>query len=256
LKRFEGAKIRRIFLFLAAGLVVLGAASGSSAQGMPEVIGPPDPQASGRFGGSVSLSADGQRALVGSQLEGRAYIFRRTGGSWALEARLPEGASFLSFGFVVALSADGNVAVVSDPQSLGAVYIYVRSGEAWTQRARLTPSSQTDFDSSLGFALAVSADGSKVLASRLGFSCLEPACGGSVFVFERNAGSWSLTGMLRVPPSLSVQSFGASIALSPDGNTALIGASLSNCATGDQCGEAYVFTNSGGGWSEPRQAGG
>jgi hypothetical protein len=211
------------------------------------------------FGGAVSLSANGQTALVGAPNEGRAYIFVLDNGVWVQQARFPAaGPSGQGFGRVVALSADGTVALVANPDEVacpnspypcGAVYIYVRAGGTWTQQARLTPPYFFDFEFYFGTALALSADGSTVLVGRPGDDCVRQPCRGAVFAYERQAGTWNLADTLRAS-SPSVQSFGADVSLSPDGSTALIGAPSTNCAAGNYCGEAYVFTHGAVDWSE------
>ena len=44
--------------------------------------------------------------------------------------------------------------------------------------------------------------------------------------------------------------FGAEVALSSDGTIALVGAPGDDCSAGADCGAAYVFVRSVGGWSE------
>jgi hypothetical protein len=244
-------------LIAAVLLAILGVAAGSQAQAFSStVIQVPG---SSFFGGAVSLSADGQTALIGASNEGRAYIFVRDGGAWVEQARLPAaGPSGQGFGRVVALSADGTVALVASPDELacpnsffpcGAVYIYVHAGGAWTQQDRLTPPYFFDFEFYFGTALALSADGSTVLVGRPGDDCVHQPCRGVVFAYDRQGGTWSLVDSLRAS-NPSVQIFGVDVSLTPDGSTALIGASLTSCAAGNNCGEAYVFTRSGGTWSE------
>ncbi|MBC8099088.1 MAG: FG-GAP repeat protein, partial [Armatimonadetes bacterium] len=74
------------------------------------------------FGESVALSADGSTALVGEPRhdvggrfnQGAAYLFTRTGSTWALRQKLlaHDGASDDRLGFAVALSGDGSNALV------------------------------------------------------------------------------------------------------------------------------------------------
>jgi hypothetical protein len=244
-------------LLAAVLLGIFGIAAGAQAQAFSStVIQVPG---SSFFGGAVSISADGQTALIGAGNEGRAYIFVRDGGAWVEQARLPTaGLSGQGFGRVVALSADGTVALVANynevacpdsPYPCGAVYIYVHAGGTWTQQARLTPPYFVDFEFNFGTALALSADGATVLVGRPGDDCVHQPCRGVVFVYKRQAGTWKLVDSLRAS-NPSVESFGFSISLSPDGNTALIGALLTNCEAGNDCGEAYIFTRGGGIWSE------
>jgi len=250
--------VPRPFPLIGAVLLVLfGVAAGSQAQAAsPTVIQVPG---SAFFGGAVSLSADGQTALIGAPNEGRAYIFIRAGGAWVEQARLPAaGPGGQGFGRTVALSADGTVALVANPEEVacpsssfpcGAVYIYVRAGGTWTQQDRLTPPYIFDFEFYFGTALALSADGSTVLVGRPGDDCVHQPCRGVVFAYERQGGTWNLVDSLRAS-NPSVEAFGVDVSLTPDGSTALIGAPLTDCAAGNDCGEAYVFTRSGVDWSE------
>jgi hypothetical protein len=198
---------------------------------------------------------------VGSPV--KAYVFVRSGSGWVLEAGLPASQGAVSFGGVVALSADGRVALVADtgencsnlpnppfPSTpCGAVYVYVRTGSVWTQQAHLARPLLSDFEFYFGSALALSADGSTVLVGRPADDCVRQPCRGVVFVYERTGNDWTLVDTLRAS-NPSVQSFGTDISLSPDGSTALIGAPRSSCVTGSICGEAYVFAGGGGSWSE------
>ena len=234
------------------------AAAMATAASDPAIIQSPDPQSFGSFGGAVALSADGQTALVGALDQNRAYVFVRNGDGWDLDARLPAaGPAAGAFGRVVALSADKTVAVVAatfeaacvNGLQCGAVYIYVRTSGGWLQKAHLIPPYAVDFDLEFGSALALSADGSILLVGRPEDSCISQPCLGAVFAYERAGDTWTLVDTLR-GSNPQVQAFGAYISLSPDGNTALIGAPTTPCAAGPDCGEAYVFTHVGGTWSE------
>ena len=74
-----------------------------------------------RFGKSVSISGDGNTAIVGSWLEdtggtnaGAAYIFIRSGTSWSEQAKIQASDKALddNFGKSVAISSNGNTAIV------------------------------------------------------------------------------------------------------------------------------------------------
>jgi hypothetical protein len=71
--------------------------------------------------------------------------------------------------------------------------------------------------------------------------------GGAVWVFTRSGSTWTaqgskLTGVGELGPG----NFGGSVALSDDGNTALIGGSGDNTSVG----AAWVFTRSGSTWTQ------
>jgi hypothetical protein len=254
-------KQRRVLV--AVLLSILGMVARSGAQGLESTQLPsPDLAAYGFFGTAVSLSADGQTALVSSPGLGvqKVFVYVRGSSGWVLEAGLspdPPGFFYGNFGSVVALSGDGRVALVTDlnePCSTstypcGAVYLYERTGGGiWVLREHLVPPSWLDFEFFFGSALALSADGSTVLIGRPSNDCVRQPCG-VVFVYARAGDSWNLVDKLRAS-NPSVQKFGSAISLSPDGGTALIGAPGEACSAGSSCGEAYVFARGGGGWSE------
>ena len=73
----------------------------------------------GSFGASVALSTDGNTAVVGGDTDnansGAAWVFTRSGGTWSQQgAKLTpsDATSAARFGSSVALSADGNTALV------------------------------------------------------------------------------------------------------------------------------------------------
>jgi FG-GAP repeat len=69
-----------------------------------------------------------------------------------------------------------------------------------------------------------------------------------VWVYIRSGGAWSQQGSkLTVTDNISNARFGWAVALSADGNTALIGGPADNTMFD---GAAWVFTRSGGVWSE------
>ncbi|HEV2851549.1 MAG TPA: FG-GAP repeat protein [Thermoanaerobaculia bacterium] len=174
---------------------------------------------------------------------------------------LPIGAEGNQFGGWVALSSDGRVALVTDLdeschppfllQKCGAVYAFARTNGVWTQEAKILPPYFSDFVSAFGVALALSADGSTAVVGRPSDTvCFPEPCRGEVFVYSRNAGTWSLTDVLKSSDTLT-RSLGSAVALSQDGNTVLAGAPSTDCpGIGRDCGAAYVFVRGGATWTE------
>ncbi len=159
------------------------------------------------------------------------------------------------FGSGVALSADGNTALVGGPSDgrapgtccgPGAAWIFTRTGTSWTQLAKLTGAeevSNSGEDSQFGTAVALSADGNTALIG----SATDNKGAGAVWVFTRSGTTWSQQG-----PKLTVGTsrnfFGYSVALSGDGNTAVIGGW--GAGPEERTGAAWVFTRSGGTWTQ------
>ncbi|HET6928628.1 MAG TPA: hypothetical protein VFI48_17390, partial [Hyphomicrobiaceae bacterium] len=157
----------------------------------------------------------------------------------------------------VALSADGNTAIVGGPGPnnadrdrppsvgpAGAAWVFTRSGSGWRQQAKLVGAT-TNLGGGLwsqGASVAVSADGSTAIVG----GPSDNRTTGAVWVFTRSDGIWTqqgnkLVGSRASEPPLSPGQ-GMSVALSADGNTAIIG--------GWEAEGAWVFTRSGSVWSQ------
>ena len=129
------------------------------------------------FGYSVSISSDGSRVVVGARNQdggvtdaGAAYIFLRTGTSWAQEAKIvaSDRAASDYFGWSVSISSDGSRVVVGayaqdgGVTDAGAAYIFLRSGTSWTQEAKIVASDRAASDY-FGMSVSISSDGSRVV---------------------------------------------------------------------------------------------
>jgi hypothetical protein len=133
------------------------------------------------------------------------------------------------FGYSVALSADGGVALISAPDSVGgsATYVFVRSRGVWTLQQELLRHGLGN-----AFAVALSADGRTALIGSTGDFGEHAA-----YVFVRGfVGGWIQ--LQRLQAGAQGEGFGDSLSLSPDGRTALIGAAFAD----EGRGAAYVFT--------------
>ncbi|HZQ04779.1 MAG TPA: hypothetical protein VFA88_12265 [Gaiellaceae bacterium] len=146
-----------------------------------------------------------------------------------------------TFGSGLALSGDGTTAVVGAPGAngnLGAAWVYTRSGSSWSRGAELLPADETGA-ARAGARVALSADGKTAVLG----GPWDDGGVGAAWVFVRTAGGWTAEGpkLVAADPS-GVRFFGAAVALSADGSTALVG------AHGDGVGAAYVFARSASGW--------
>ncbi len=208
-------------------------------------------------GDSVALSADGNTALVGSLgaiQGGEALVFVRSGTAWDLQATLVGSGASTSLGLpsanqgaAVALSADGNTALVGGPNNAnavgvtsGAVWVFVRSGMTWAQQGDKLVASEPVIGGGLGSSVALSADGNTALAGAVSTGVLV----GGASVFVRDGTTWTQQGTGLVPSDPAANGAGASVSLSADGDTALVGAPDSN----GQIGAAFVFRRSCDSW--------
>ncbi len=205
----------------------------------------------GRFGRSVALSEDGDTALVGGPRDnseaGAAWVFTRSGSTWTQLVKLT-GAGELGagcFGRSVALSADGDTALVGAPRDnsgLGAVWVFTRSGATWAQQAELTGSDESG-KGWFGRSVALSADGDTALVG----GYVDHSNVGAAWVFRRSGSTWTQQGSkLTAAEESGAGEFGWSVALSGDGATALVGGREDNGGVG----AAWVFTRSGAAWAQ------
>jgi hypothetical protein len=131
-------------------------------------------------GTSIALSADGNTALIGGPSDsqwdrsvpfglgpaGAAWVFIRNEGGWTQQGEklVSSGAMGTARqGMSVALSADGNVAIVgglTGDGGVGTATVFTRNGTAWTQGEKLV---STGVVGKFSPSVAVSADSSVAL---------------------------------------------------------------------------------------------
>lgn len=197
---------------------------------------------------SLDLSLDGSTAIVGgwqdSSDQGAVWIFNNTDVPQPLF--IQNGPAFLTgvISLGAAISADGNTAFSGAAGGLGTtVTVYVRSGGVWSIQASLTPSDAVSSPNSFGASIACSDDGNTVAVGATG----EAFTVGATWVFVRSSGVWSQQGLKLVGTGgVGVQLQGFSCAMSRDGNTLAVGGYFDN----SNVGAAWVFTRSGGVWSQ------
>ncbi len=218
----------------------------------------------GNQGMSVALSADGNTAIVGGPgannadrdrpasggPAGAAWVFTRSGGVWRQQAKLvgttsEYGGGLWSQGASVAVSADGNTAIVggpSDNRTTGAAWVFTRSGDVWTQQGNKLVGSRAGEPAlplGQGMSVALSADGNTAIIGGWGAE--------GAWVFTRSGSVWTQQGKKLVGTgAVGNARQGMSVALSADGNTATVGGWSDNSKTG----AAWVFTRNGGVWTQ------
>ena len=208
-------------------------------------------QYQGRF---VALSADGNTAIISNYLDsnncGASWIFVRNDTIWAQEGNKLVGVGGTPGdiqGYSVALSADGNTAIVGaqrDNKNEGAAFIFFRTGKVWAQQGGKIVGSGSVFgkyDVHQGYSVSISADGNTAIVG--GYA---DADAGAVWVFGRSNGAWKqLENKLVVRSDSSIISgLGTSVAISADGSTIIVGGASTNKATGTSLGGAWIFGTS------------
>jgi hypothetical protein len=195
-----------------------------------------------------------------------------------------------NFGSSVALSDDGNTLAVgasgedskatgidgdqsnNDATDSGAVYVFTRSGVNWSQQAYVKASNPDEGDL-FGLSVALAGDGDTLAvgvaledsnASGIGGDASDNSASrsGAAYVFSRIGDAWSEEAYLKASNAGEGDRFGISVALARDGNTLAVGANgeessatgiggdQSDNSAGEFTGAAYVFTRSGGTWSQ------
>lgn len=192
---------------------------------------------------------------------GAIYVFSRAGTTWSQDAYLKgsrsEGNDAL--GYSVAISGDGSTIVggaadesclvgginpegctTDKPEdasggSSGAAYVWVRNGATWTEQAFLK-ASNPNLQDWFAVGLAVSRDGNTIIVG----APMEDSNGrginpgtqadnsatesGAAYLFTRSGTTWSQKAYIKAGNADEFDEFGASVAVSGDGRTVLVGA--------------------------------
>ena len=192
------------------------------------------------LGSSVALSADGQTALVGAPFassgNGTAYLYTEASGTWPSAPTASfTGTGGENLGWSVALSADGQTALVGAPfasSNNGAAYLYAEPASGWPATPSPTASFTGTGGEQLGYSVALSADGQTALVGAFAAS----SGNGAAYLYTEASGTWPTT------PTASFtgtggENLGSSVALSADGQAALVGAPF----TSSRNGAAYLY---------------
>jgi hypothetical protein len=196
------------------------------------------------FGNVVTISSDGSTMLTCANPTGStaptAFVYRFSGGSWVGPEMfiVPYGGPTPNgFGSSVALSANGNTALIGDPGASQA-YLFRYSGGTWTAPGTF------GYSISSGWAVSLSGDGNTLAVGSPFYALGE----GSVAVYKYDGIGWNQ--YIITPPDGFKPFrpyFGWSIALSGDGNKIIVGTgnTSSQSLTG-----AFTFLWSGYSWGQ------
>ena len=217
------------------------------------------------FSWSVDLSSDGNTALIGAYTKngsmGAAYVFTRSGTTWTEQQILlaSDATTGDSFGYSVALSDDGNTALIgaytedtTPNTNNGAAYVFTSTAGTWTQQQKLVASDPAT-DDNFGWSVALSADGNTAIIGAYGEDTTPNTDQGAAYVFIRSGVTWTQQQKLIASDVASSDRFGHRVALSADGNTALISAYFEDTSPNTTNGAAYVFTRSGSTWTQQQK---
>ena len=214
-----------------------------------------------KFGCSVATSIDGKSIIVGAKNDGfptasntgLVYVFDRNGNSFNQVGILTgsNSASADEFGSSVATSADGKTIVVgvskdefgSNADS-GIAYVYDRNGNSFNQVGILTGLYATNTNDNFGNSVAISADGKTIVVGSLNDEPPGPSANsGIVYVFKRIGNTFNRVGIVTGSFAIDLlDQFGASVAVSADGKSIIVGAINDEDLSGpEEYGLSYVF---------------
>ena len=228
------------------------------------------------LGNAVALSADGTTLAIGAPYEssgssgidgdqddesvygaGAVYVYASDAGGWRRQAYVKASNPGLTdnFGYMIALSGDGNTMAVAAPYEAsaatgidgdrnddsipqaGAVYVFDRSGEAWVQQAYIKASNtgeagagdQLGDGDQFGFGLALSGDGDTLAVGAISEDSAATGpdadqsdnsalSAGAVYVYSRTGTAWAQQAYVKASNPGAGDLFGYSVALNGDGS--------------------------------------
>ncbi|PYL65608.1 MAG: hypothetical protein DMF20_08385, partial [Verrucomicrobia bacterium] len=199
----------------------------------------------------VSFATD---ALRGIAVGDGGVILRTTNGGqpsdWPEEkVSSDDGATDDQFGWSVVFA--GTTALVGAPNATiggnggqGAVYVFTNNNGTWVQTQKLTADDGAAGDT---FGISIALSGSTAIIGAPNTNTFQ----GSAYVFTLSGGTWSQTQKLTADDGTQFNQFGWSVAL--EGNTALVGSISATVGQNSSQGAVYVFSQSGGTWSQTQK---
>ena len=214
-----------------------------------------DGAASDYFGYSVSISGD--TAIVGAYCDddrgsdsGSAYVFQDTGSGWTQVAKLTAGDGAAGDCFGCCVSISGGTAIVGPCDDddrggdSGSAYVFENTGSGWTQVAKLTAGDGAA-DDYFGCSVSISGDD----GDRRGYGDDDHgADSGSAYVFEDTGSGWIQVAKLTADDGAATRLLRL-LASRSAATRAIVGA-YDDDDRGADSGSAYVFEDTGSGWTQ------
>lgn len=210
------------------------------------------------------MAASGDRVIVGANAVdrggvadvGAAYIYRREGAGWTIEATLQPEPSTVPIFFGWGVAIDGDTAIVGALGDAaggfvnrGGAYVFVRTGTTWSQQAKLVmPDGRANDEAGVSVAI----QGNTVVVGAPYHDTTAASDAGAVWVFVRSGSTWNLQAKVIAPETTNpVPNFGRSVAL--DGDTLVVGSARHPVVvfpTDDSIrGAAHLFVRQAGAWT-------
>jgi len=212
---------------------------------------------------SGAKGINGNQSDTSTSASGAAYVFTRAGNTWSQEAYIKASNTTeqANFGGTLTLSGSGTTLVVTaqgDSSSAkgingdqsdtsmtgaGAAYVFTKNATTWSQQAYLK-ASNTATNMYFGITSAISSDGTTLAIAAAGENSAATGNGGyqantgapgsgAVYMFNWDGNNWSQQAYLKASNTHTFDNFGASIGISSDGVSMVVGANNeSSSATG------------------------
>lgn len=244
------------------------------------VVGAPKEDSSARV-------INGEASNNSAWNSGAAYVYRRRGAGWDIEAYLkPDNAqSNQHFGEAVAVAAAVDLIVVGAPfessngssssdtsaPRAGAAYVFERNRQnVWVQTAYLKPKFPDAHDY-FGQSISISGNGSTIVIGAPGNDSASAMVNsneadnslmqaGAAYAFVKRSGVWQQVSFLKPANAGFKDAFGHSVDVNFDGGRIVVGAQNESSASSDPndnkcayCGAAYVFDRMGSNHFRRRQ---
>jgi hypothetical protein len=205
-------------------------------------IVPPDGKRVDWYGNTIAFSGDGNTMIVGAIYHntdsvnnaGAAYIYHRNGSQWILDAEISPAIKIANagFGYALALSGDGNTAVIGGLASSKYAYLFQKENSTWVEKRRIQKP-YTGGSTGFGSTVAISYNEKTIMIGNLDDA--------KVSIYEKGSNGFQYITTLS---NAGYSQFGNDIALSKNGITALIGAENDTVAV------AYVYEKINNNWQQ------
>ena len=201
------------------------------------------------YGVSISLSADGKRAVVGASgynyRPGAVWVYSFDGNSFIQVGNVLTGTGIVGTGTQgssVSISADGNTIVAGgtgDNSDVGAAWVYTFNGSNYVQVGNKLVGVDVNGTAARGASVSLSGDAKTIVVG--GYN--DNGGVGAIWIYTFNGSNYIQFGSKLVGNGI-VETFsgqGCSVSCSLDGKTVLVGGYADNLFTG----AAWIFTFNG-----------
>ena len=206
------------------------------------------------FGCSVALG--GNTVVIGAfydnALTGSAYVFVRTGSTWAFKQKLTASDAIAGDRFGNSIAIDANALLIgsyySSPfgvNNAGTVYYFARTAGVWLQQSILKASDPYPADH-FGCSVALDANIAIVGAYECDINSIDNV--GAAYIFSKTVSGWSQQQkLIDNDDPCANEDFGRSVAI--EANAIFVGCPY-NRVDGNQTGSVFEFIKTGQSWAK------